>query len=305
MLARALGTTQGDLMGRVVEDIEPDAEVPPGHKSGFVAVVGKPNVGKSTLLNQILGEKIAIVSPKPQTTRIRQLGILSREDAQVIFVDTPGIHRSRSELSDFMVEVAKGALDGADLVLFVTDGSASPDSLDAQVAQIVFSVAAPDSGKVIHVLNKVDAAPNPERFQRDFEAHRALALVPDENFISTVAREGVRVPELLGLILERLPEGRATIPRTRFRTCRCGPSWARCCAKRCSPAPTRKSRTPSLLRWMSSSSAAKTWSTWARRFTWNAKGKKALWLAREVRCSKRFPALPGLRWKPSWGTRSF
>lgn len=81
--------------------------------SGYVAVVGKPNVGKSTLMNRILGEKIAIVSPKPQTTRLRQLGIYTAPDVQAIFVDTPGIHQPRHKLGKFMVEVARSALNDA------------------------------------------------------------------------------------------------------------------------------------------------------------------------------------------------
>ncbi|NDJ76873.1 MAG: GTP-binding protein, partial [Chloroflexi bacterium] len=82
----------------LLNQLKSEADLPPGHKSGFAAVVGRPNVGKSTLMNAILGEKIAIVSPKPQTTRLRQLGILTRDDVQVVFVDTPGIHQPRTPL---------------------------------------------------------------------------------------------------------------------------------------------------------------------------------------------------------------
>src|SRR3954468_10980736 len=85
--------------------------------SGFVAVVGRPNVGKSTLMNHILGEKIAIVSPKPQTTRVRQLGIYTQDDTQAVFVDTPGIHQPRHKLGEFMVQIAEDALRDADVIL--------------------------------------------------------------------------------------------------------------------------------------------------------------------------------------------
>src|SRR5258708_37045894 len=88
--------------------------------SGYVAVIGRPNVGKSTLMNRILGEKIAIVSPKPQTTRLRQLGIYTQADVQVVFVDTPGIHEGRHKLGEFMVGVAVDALRDADVILFAT-----------------------------------------------------------------------------------------------------------------------------------------------------------------------------------------
>src|SRR5436190_8946514 len=84
--------------------------------SGFVAVIGRPNVGKSTLMNRILGEKIAIVSPKPQTTRVRQFGIYTQDKTQIVFVDTPGIHQPRHKLGEFMVHVAVEALRDADVI---------------------------------------------------------------------------------------------------------------------------------------------------------------------------------------------
>src|SRR3954468_3421561 len=95
--------------------------------SGFVAVVGRPNVGKSTLMNRILGEKIAIVSPKPQTTRLRQLGIYSEGDVQAVFIDPPGLQEPRHKLGQFMVDVALEALQDADVILFVTDMSQPPN----------------------------------------------------------------------------------------------------------------------------------------------------------------------------------
>src|SRR6476619_265721 len=95
--------------------------------SGYIAVVGQPNVGKSTLMNRILGEKIAIVSPKPQTTRLRQLGIYTEADVQAIFIDTPGIQQPRHKLGEFMVGVAIEALRDADVILFVVDVSQPPN----------------------------------------------------------------------------------------------------------------------------------------------------------------------------------
>jgi len=209
MLSEALGTSSSDAIERAVESTAPDEDVPPGHKSGYVAVVGRPNVGKSTLINQILNEKIAIVSPKPQTTRIRQLGILTRDDAQVIFVDTPGVHRARDELGAFMIEVAKAALEDADVILFISDTSRSPSTEDEQILGYLHNLNAPE--KTLHVLNKVDALPNPEQFQRNFEAYRAM--LPDAEFISTVATDGHNVPELVVKIIDRLPEGPRYYPR--------------------------------------------------------------------------------------------
>jgi GTP-binding protein Era len=209
MLAAALGTSPNDTLERAVESTVPDEDVPPGHKSGYVVLVGRPNAGKSTLINQILHEKIAIVSAKPQTTRIRQLGILTRDDVQVIFVDTPGVHRARDELGTFMVEVAKGALEDADVILFISDTSRSPGSEDEQIMGFLENLGAPE--KIIHVLNKVDALRDPGQFQRNFEAYRAM--LPDAEFISTVATDGKNVPELVEKIVERLPQGPRYFPR--------------------------------------------------------------------------------------------
>src|SRR5258706_12098438 len=105
--------------------------------SGYVAVIGRPNVGKSTLMNRILGEKIAIVSPKPQTTRLRQLGIYTQDDVQVVFVDTPGIHQPRHKLGEFMVQIAEDALRDADVIVFVMDLSQLPNEEDRHVASLL------------------------------------------------------------------------------------------------------------------------------------------------------------------------
>src|SRR5215813_2001814 len=122
--------------------------------SGFVAVIGRPNVGKSTLMNRILGEKIAIVSPKPQTTRLRQLGIYSTDDTQAIFVDTPGIHEPRHKLGEFMVAVAIEALRDADVILFVLDLSEPPTSEDRRVAELLHSSRT--GAPIVLALNKID-----------------------------------------------------------------------------------------------------------------------------------------------------
>ncbi|MDH5506604.1 MAG: 50S ribosome-binding GTPase, partial [Anaerolineae bacterium] len=97
------------------------------YKSGFVAVVGQPNVGKSTLINALIGQKIAAVSPRPQTTRKQQLGILSLVDAQIIFTDTPGLHQARHKLGALMNEQAAAALENTDAVLFVVDAQSAPN----------------------------------------------------------------------------------------------------------------------------------------------------------------------------------
>lgn len=177
-------------------------DVPEGHRSGFVAVVGRPNVGKSTLINAILNTKIAIVSPKPQTTRVNQLGILTQDDMQVVFIDTPGIHKPRTGLGEFMVGVAMQALRDADLILFVGDVSEPPNSSDRNVASIIRDAG---NEQVIRVLNKVDAAPNPEAYME--QVHKHLEILPHLAWYTTIATERTGFDELLDAIKSQLPEG--------------------------------------------------------------------------------------------------
>lgn len=204
MLAKVLGKSQHDPAARSASTVlNPADPLPEGHKSGYVAVIGQPNVGKSTLMNQLLGEKIAIVSPKPQTTRLRQLGILTREDLQIVFVDTPGIHRPQDELGRFMVDVAQAALQDADLILFLSDVSRGPNRQDRAIAETLAALNSP--AKIIQVLNKVDAAKDPGVFEANYTAHRAL--LPDSPYAVIAAIDGHKVADLLAMIMERLPLG--------------------------------------------------------------------------------------------------
>ncbi len=178
-----------------------DEELPEGHKSGFVALVGKPNVGKSTLMNRWMGLKVAAVTPKPQTTRTRLQGILTRDDAQIIFVDTPGIHRPRSALGDYMVDTARHAVPDADLVVFMVDLSEPPDAADENVASLVAHYV---SIPAILAMNKMDLV-SEEKLAERTEAYRALGQFDHVVVIS--AEHGQGTDELLDLVLERLPEG--------------------------------------------------------------------------------------------------
>src|SRR5574341_823183 len=174
--------------------------LPPGHRSGFVAVVGRPNVGKSTLMNLLLGEGLAIVSPKPQTTRDRQLGILTEPDYQIVFVDTPGIHKSRNRLGEFMVEVASASIPDADVVLFLVDVSEMPGQSD----QIIAGLIGEAHVSAVLVLNKVDRV---DKRQADQHAAAYRALVPDAIPVMISALQGTNRETLLQLIVDQLPQG--------------------------------------------------------------------------------------------------
>lgn len=176
------------------------------HRSGFVALVGRPNVGKSTILNALVGEKVAIVSDRPQTTRRRVLGILTTEHAQAIFVDTPGIHRPKSSLGRYMVREARGAVPDADVVVWVVDVSRPPGGMDRSVAGSLRDAERP----VVLALNKSDRL-KPEYVKENVEAYRALAG-GTEDWTLTIATRDHNLDRLWQLIASRLPEGPPLYP---------------------------------------------------------------------------------------------
>jgi GTPase len=175
---------------------------PPAHKSGFVAVIGRPNVGKSTLVNRAVGQKVAIVSRKPQTTRSRILGIVTREDVQIIFVDTPGIHRPRHELGQAMVAVASNAIPDSDVVLFMVDVSTLPTKEDHMIADLIQQHT---DAPVILVLNKMDLL-SPDLVKPHTEAYWELHPY-HHAWMMTTATSGENLDKLLDLVIEALPEG--------------------------------------------------------------------------------------------------
>jgi GTP-binding protein Era len=165
-------------------------------RTGFCTIVGRPNVGKSTLLNRILGTKVSIVSDKPQTTRTQVRGVLDRPDAQVVFVDTPGMHKPRTLLGQRLNDTAQGAVGDVDVVVVVVDATAPVGRGDEWVAGRV------PKGSLL-VLNKVDAASREEIAR---QLVRASAFELDEYF-PVSARTGAGVPVLVEAIVSRLPEG--------------------------------------------------------------------------------------------------
>jgi GTP-binding protein Era len=172
-----------------------------GYHSGFVTVIGKPNVGKSSLLNALLKQKIAAVSPRPQTTRRRQLGILSLDNAQIIFIDTPGIHKPHHKLGEFMNEEAASTLQDADVIIWVVDASQKPDEEDRNIAERLAECW--HQPPIFLALNKIDLiTAELSHVQADY-----LALLPEVLTLPISARTGLGQEELLQRVIALLPEG--------------------------------------------------------------------------------------------------
>ena len=170
-------------------------------RSGFVTVVGRPNVGKSTLVNALLGQKIAAVSPKPQTTRRRQLGILTTESAQIIFVDTPGLHVARHKLGEYLNQEAQASLEHVDAILFLVDISDEPTEEDKTVASLLNRV--PSRTPRFLVLNKMDLL-LPEAIPARAEMYSELLIQAKVQQVS--ARKSQGLDELLEALTQVLPK---------------------------------------------------------------------------------------------------
>jgi GTP-binding protein Era len=191
-------------------------------RSGFVTVVGRPNVGKSTLVNKMVGTKVAITSARPNTTRHRILGVLHDEpaDAQVVFADTPGIHRPRSALGTRLNETATDALAEVDVIMAVVDATAAVGPgdrtvLERSVRHLQRAAGAGGGPGLVVVVNKTDRATTErllERLAEAKEAVDALGELPDTEYFPVSARTGQGVDELTGYLIGRLPEGPPFFP---------------------------------------------------------------------------------------------
>lgn len=173
------------------------------YKSGFVAIIGRPNVGKSTLLNKIVGQKVAITSSKPQTTRMRIRGIHTSDKGQIIFVDTPGVHKPLYKLGEFLLDEAKLAIPDADLVLFIVDGTEQAGLGDKWIVENLLRSETP----VVMAVNKVDRVKDIESRDKFVESYRNLFGEKPVPIVKISAKTGRNVDDLIKNIYRKLPKG--------------------------------------------------------------------------------------------------
>ena len=176
-------------------------------KSGFTAIIGRPNVGKSTLLNKVLGQKIVIATDKAQTTRKRIKGIYTTPEGQIVFVDTPGVHKPLNKLGEFLLDEAKVAVPDADVILFLVDGSEPAGKGDRWIAQNILETEIP----VIIVMNKVDKLKKPEKVEENLISYKTLF---DKNLpvVKISAKTGRNIDTLISNIFKKLPDGELLYP---------------------------------------------------------------------------------------------
>jgi GTP-binding protein Era len=181
------------------------------HRAGTAVIVGRPNVGKSTLLNALVGQKVAIVTPRPQTTRTRIVGIRTLPDAQVVLIDTPGLHQARSLLNRRMVDVARSSLADADVAVLVVDVRAGLTAADREIVEGLAASKAP----VVAVANKIDLVAKSKALPVLAELAR---LLPDAELVPASAASGERVDVVLREVVRKLPEGPRLYSEEEFTT---------------------------------------------------------------------------------------
>ena len=173
------------------------------YKSGFVTIIGRPNVGKSTLLNKIVGQKIVITSDKAQTTRERLRGIYTSEKGQIVFVDTPGVHKPLNKLGEFLLEETKLAVPDADVILFMVDGKEPAGAGDKWIAKNILQTNIP----IILVVNKVDTIKNVAERDLNVVTYRELFDNLKIPVVKVSAKTGRNIDTLIKNIYAKLPEG--------------------------------------------------------------------------------------------------
>ena len=176
-------------------------------KAGFIALMGRPNVGKSTLINALIGQKVAAVSPRPQTTRRRQEGILTTRNYQIIFIDTPGVHNPHTKLGESMNVEARSALEHCDLVLFMVDASQMPTDEDRLLSNILHTMVTRET--ILLVLNKIDLV-QPNNITEVQSTYQNL--IPTANLVLISATRGDNRDLLLQKIIDNLPMGEPFYP---------------------------------------------------------------------------------------------
>lgn len=170
------------------------------HKSGFVSIIGRPNVGKSTFVNRVIGHKIAIMSDKAQTTRNKIQGVMTRDDAQIIFIDTPGIHKPKHKLGDYMMRVAKNTLSEIDAIMFMVNVNEDIGRGDEYIMEMLKNVKTP----IFLVLNKIDLV-HPDTMMPKIEQYQSYMDFTD--IIPISALEGLNVDHFIDVLKSFLPEG--------------------------------------------------------------------------------------------------
>lgn len=170
------------------------------HKSGFVSIIGRPNVGKSTFVNRVIGHKIAIMSDKAQTTRNKIQGVMTRDDAQIIFIDTPGIHKPKHKLGDYMMRVAKNTFSEIDAIMFMVNVNEDIGRGDEYIMEMLKNVKTP----IFLVLNKIDLV-HPDTMMPKIEQYQSYMDFTD--IIPISALEGLNVDHFIDVLKSFLPEG--------------------------------------------------------------------------------------------------
>lgn len=170
------------------------------HKSGFVSIIGRPNVGKSTFVNRVIGHKIAIMSDKAQTTRNKIQGVMTRDDAQIIFIDTPGIHKPKHKLGDYMMKVAKNTLSEIDAIMFMVNANEETGRGDEYIIEMLKNVKTP----VFLVLNKIDLV-HPDELMPKIEEYQSYMDFTE--IVPISALEGLNVDHFIDVLKTYLPEG--------------------------------------------------------------------------------------------------